>query len=277
MRTITGVFRDVERAHRAVERLRPIAGDDAINLLVPHSAEGVEERRAQKRSPDSPHRPDAPEDVPRTEDMPPVGKQMGAILGGALGAGLGLMLPGVGQITAVGLGAAALLGGGGAAAGYFAGREMDRVSSQGLPVDELFVYEDALRQGRTVVFVTVKDRDLDVEVERVLEVAGAESIDQARHDWWLGLRDAERAHYEADGGDFDGDEPAYRAGFESALHPDRRGTPFAKVRDDLSRSHPAHAGHPAFERGYGRGRAHLGTQPREQPPRERATPRPERR
>ena len=48
--------------------------------------------------------------------------------------------------------------------------------------------------------------------------AGAESIDAAREEWWVGLRDAEEETYRAQGRDFRADEAAYRSGFESALN-----------------------------------------------------------
>ena len=48
--------------------------------------------------------------------------------------------------------------------------------------------------------------------------AGAESIDAARESWWLSLRDAEEAHYQTTGGNFQTDEANYRRGFEAALN-----------------------------------------------------------
>ena len=47
--------------------------------------------------------------------------------------------------------------------------------------------------------------DDDAEAERVrglLTSRGAESVDAAREDWWIGVRDAEEAEYTRQGGDF---------------------------------------------------------------------------
>src|SRR5439155_12704154 len=94
-------------------------------------------------------------------EQPGMGGAVGTVVGGALGTAGGfsavaalasLLVPGVGPILAGGLLGASLLGLGGAATGAAAGEMIeDRVS--GLPHDELFVYEDALRQGRTIVIV----------------------------------------------------------------------------------------------------------------------------
>ena len=64
--------------------------------------------------------------------------------------------------------------------------------------------------------------------------AGAESIDAARENWWLGLRDVEEETYRAHGGDFQSDETAYRRGFELALNPKRRGKSYEAVSSELS-------------------------------------------
>ncbi len=52
-----------------------------------------------------------------------------------------------------GLLGAAILGAAGATVGATAGDKMEKSATQGLPEDEIFVYEDALRQGRSVVIV----------------------------------------------------------------------------------------------------------------------------
>ena len=59
--------------------------------------------------------------------MAPVGKEMAATLGGALGLGIGtvVFLPTVGAVTALGLLAAALAGLSGAALGGAVGRKAD--------------------------------------------------------------------------------------------------------------------------------------------------------
>src|SRR5579862_8286171 len=98
-------------------------------------------------------------------EQPGMGEALGTVVGGALGVagGLGagaalasLMVPGVGPILAGGLIGAGLLGLGGAAGGSAAGEALED-SIAGIPRDELYVYEDALRQGKTVVLADAED------------------------------------------------------------------------------------------------------------------------
>jgi hypothetical protein len=121
-----------------------------------------------------------------------------------------------------------------------------------LPHDDLYLYEDALRKGHSILVVAAKDADLAEHVRGTLAQAGAESVDAAREDWWLGLQDAEREKYE---GNFEDEGVHYRRGFETALHPKQRG-----------RSLDANGGNPqsdsdsiprrAFRSGYESGQAH---------------------
>jgi outer membrane lipoprotein SlyB len=195
---VTGIFPSLTQGTRAAQRLQSIVGPEHINLLTPESTH------------------EAVRAVPTTEDMPPVGAPLGATLGGALGVATAFMLPGVGLVTALGAAAAALLGAVGGIAGWKAGEAADHALSGGVPADELYVYEDALRQGRTVVMVQVHDPDKEPMVRTILELYGAESVDAARDRWWLGLRDAEAEHYEPEGG-FADDERLYRHGFTAAI------------------------------------------------------------
>src|SRR5262249_20036335 len=61
------------------------------------------------------------------------------------------VLPGVGPVTAVGVLGGAVLAAAGATVVSAAGGSLENSISEGLPEDELFVYEEALRKGRTVV------------------------------------------------------------------------------------------------------------------------------
>src|SRR6478672_8347026 len=78
-------------------------------------------------------------------------------------------------------------------------------------------HRNALRRGRSVVVVTVEDEQRAERVRRLLKDLGAESIDAAREEWWIGLRDAEEAHYTHEGGDFRKDEALFRRGFDAAV------------------------------------------------------------
>lgn len=249
MRTITGIFKSRTEAESAVEELRALGIEESnVSLLAPGTP--PEELEAQ---------------VPTTEtEQPGMGSALGGAVGGALGVAGGLHLgaaaaslfvPGVGPIIAAGLLGATLLGAGGAATGMAAGNALEGSDalSQGLPRDELFVYEDALRNGRSVV-IAAADSDEQAERARAaLEAAGAESLDAARENWWVGLRDAEESEYVAEGRDFRTDEPVYRRGFEASLHPSARGRVYDEYADALRQSHSDIYGEHAFRRGYERG------------------------
>lgn len=183
-----------------------------------------------------------------------VGAAMGAAGGMHIGAALAsLLVPGVGPVLAAGVIGAALLGAGGAAAGAAAGSAMEE-SVEGIPHDELYVYEDALRKGRSVIIVTTDD-DTQAEAARGVLAAqrGVESIDAAREDWWIGLRDAEEAEYTGQGKDFKTDEPIYRRGFEAALHPRVRGKSYDEASETLRERYSDAYEAESFRRGYERG------------------------
>src|SRR5207244_12792798 len=102
---------------------------------------------------------------------PGMGRAVGGTVGGAIGVAAGatigaaaatILVPGVGPVLAFGLIGAALFGGGGATAGALAGEALEEGIAQGLPHDELYVYEDALRKGRTVV-IALADSDRSEE------------------------------------------------------------------------------------------------------------------
>jgi outer membrane lipoprotein SlyB len=241
-----GVFKTRADAERGIERVLMMGVHrEQINLLTPDSSD-------QKIA-----------SVPVSDsEQPGMGPAVGTVVGGALGTAGGfgagaaiasLLVPGVGPILAGGLLGASLLGLGGAATGAAAG-EMIEDQVSGLPHDELFVYEDALRQGRTVVIVEPEDESSAEAVRKALADAAAESIDAAREQWWIGLRSAEQESYIAEGGDFARDEPYYRKGFEAAQAPAVRGKSYEEALDYLTRRHQISVINPAFRRGYERGR-----------------------
>jgi hypothetical protein len=103
--------------------------------------------------------------------------------------------------------------------------------------------------------IVVSDDDEGSDVARgVLSQAGAESIDAARENWWLGLRDAEEAEYTVEGGDFGADEPVYRRGFEASLHPQARGRAYGEDAGRLRECYGEECEESAFRQGYERGR-----------------------
>jgi hypothetical protein len=200
-------------------------------------------------------------------EQPGLGAAIGGVVGGALGVAGGLqlgtaaaasiMIPGVGPVVAVGLAAATLLGAGGAITGAALGSAAERKTTQGLPADEVFFYEDALRQGRSLIVVMAEEKAGAECARDVLTAAGAESLDAARDAWWIGLRDAEKEHYRTSGGDFERDHEVYRSGFEAALRPENRGLSYAQALDRLRTEQGEAAASQPFRHGYERGRDHL--------------------
>lgn len=180
----------------------------------------------------------------------------GSILGAlSLGVAVTIFLPAGAPITVIGALAAGLLGIGGTAAGAALGASLERPSLSGvLPVDELYVYEDALEKGHTVVFVSTKDRA--EEAQRELAKMGAETIDAAKENWWVGLRDAEKLEY-SDSTDPTRDEALFRVGFEAALKLGARGKKEEEIEDLVQQEYPDLCRKPHFVRGYKRGMHNL--------------------
>jgi hypothetical protein len=240
MTGVVGIFTDRGAAERAVAALRA-AGlpRDRISAVFPGHGSLA--------------------GVPTTEAEPPgMGPALGGVVGGAAGAAtgvqvgalVGMVVPGVGPVLALGLLGAAVLG----AAGVAAGKALNSALTEGLPRDEVFLYEDALRQGRSLVIALPADEEQAGAARRILAEAGAESLDAAREQWWVGLREAERAVYTAAGGDFTRDEADYRAGFEAALTLGGEKRTFDDAINDIRVRYPEASTREAFRRGWERGR-----------------------
>lgn len=247
MEAIAGIFDSRGDAERAVYGLRSAEiANDRIAFLTPGSSDEEVESA-----------------VPVTDtEQPGMGKAMGGAVGGAIGVAGGgtlgaavasLLVPGVGPVIAAGIVGAALLGVGGAATGAAVGAALESGLAEGLSRDELYLYEDALRHGHSVVIAFADDEDVKERINNVLAQAGAESIDAARESWWLGLRDVEEEHYQTQGGDFRSDEVSYRRGFEAALHPKRRGRSYEECASELKEAHRETSTDTAFHLGFQRG------------------------
>jgi hypothetical protein len=243
MTPVVGVFKSRYAAERGIDRIMTMGVvREKINILTPGSTD------AQVAA------------IPTSDtEQSGMGAAVGKVVGGSIGAAGGfgagaalasLLLPGVGPILAGGLIGAGLLGLGGAAGGSAAGEAMEE-SISGIPRDELYVYEDALRQGKTVIIAESEDERQAEALRQGFEESGAESIDAAREHWWIGLRSAEQEHYTE--GDFERDEVYYRKGFEAAQSPLVRGKSYNQAQDHLTRRHQIAASHPAFRAGYERG------------------------
>ncbi|HEY3067702.1 MAG TPA: hypothetical protein VGL09_18075 [Methylomirabilota bacterium] len=238
MKSVVGIFTSREAAVRAADALREGGiKPDAINVVSPDAVRSDLEA--------------VPVD---TGERPGIGAALGGVVGAVSGAQLGIVaasffLPGVGPVIASGVAAAALFGLGGAAAG----NALETTLTDGLPKDELFVYEDALRRGRTVLIVLVDDEGQADTARATLADTGAESVDAARERWWIAVREHEAAEYAGTGRDFKNDEQTYRCGFERALDPAARGKSYEESLDYLRRCHPDVYRDDVFRHGYERG------------------------
>ncbi len=234
MKSVVGIFERRAEAEQAAERLVGLGlRREDVNLLAPGATEA--DIAAVKTS---------------DTEGPGTGTAIGGVVGAAAGAsaGIGLLalVPGIGSVFAAGTVASALLGLFGAVGGGVVGHALEESLSEGVPKDELFLYEDALRKGHSVV-IALGDDDGPIDAARaVLRAAGAEDIDTARERWWIGMR----------GEDEEYQEPSYRHGVEAALHPDLRGKRFDDAARDLADRHGHAARSETFRRGYERGRSY---------------------
>lgn len=247
MQAVTGVFRTHDNAENAVNQLR--------SLGIPEKRIGI------VRPGSTPERLEAGVPVTDTED-PGMGRAMGAAVGGAMGAAGGataglavasLAIPGIGPLLAFGMVGAALLGVVGAAAGSAVGDSVEEGLGEGIPHEDIYVYEDALRQGHTVLIVYADEGDQADKAAEVMRDAGAEDLDTLRENWWQERRDDERTHY---GDKFDEDETSYRRGYTAALHPQRRGRAYSDVEDQLRTEYANTVLDLPFQRGYERGQSY---------------------
>jgi hypothetical protein len=188
METVVGVFSNPSSANLASEKLM---------------AAGIPKERISTLHPGSPGEKLA--SVPTTDaEQPGMGKAMAGLVGGAAGAAAGatlgtaaisVLIPGVGPVVATAMFGAVLLGAVGTSVGMRVGQAAEEFMDTGLPKDELFVYLDALKKGHSVVMVLVPDEEHASQVRVSLLDSGAETIDQAREKWEVGLRDAGKERY----------------------------------------------------------------------------------
>lgn len=248
MESVAGIFETNKQAERAFSDLRETAHFNGGNLLL--------------LTPDTAG--EKIDHVPTDEgEQPGMGSAIGGVVGGAAGLATGaalanLMLPGVGPILVVSLSAGAGIGG--AALGAAGGSAAERALSTGLPRDEVFFYEDALRCGESVVIANAESEDAADAARAIMERNNAESVDAAREKWWIGIRGGEADRYRADGGEESPErERIFRAGFEAALRPDMRNKPWNKATKRLRERHPEICQDEFFRHGYERGRRYLRT------------------
>lgn len=175
MRTVVGIFGSTSSADKAAaDLIRSGLPPTRIRQLTPRSSDS-----------------EIHSAVPTSEtEQGGMGRTIGALVGAVAGAtaALGLsVLSQAGPLTAgnylFALLGAVVVG----FAGAFAGAALEERLSPGLPKDEIYYYEEALRRGRSVVFVLASSRPQEEVARRVLGRAGADSLDAADENWRVGL------------------------------------------------------------------------------------------
>src|SRR5687767_12501387 len=166
MEIVTGIFKSRAEAEDVVRELRALnIPDKEIGFLTPDMSDEELEARAQ---------------ITDTE-RPGLGKAMGAAVGGAMGAAGGatlgiaaavLVVPGIGPVIAAGVIGAAILGAAGAATGAAAGDAVEEQLGEGLPHENLFIYEEALRRGNSVVLAFLDDDDKADRAHEIMQRYG---------------------------------------------------------------------------------------------------------
>ena len=176
MHNLVGIFRECATADRAVRELLK-AGIPQNQIIFMSGLDSAAEASALPTT-------DAePEGMGKT-----MGEYVGAVTGASAGLALGsalasLLVPGVGPIMAAGIGAGALLGLGGATVGAKLGHESEDAMDQGVPKDDVFVYRDLLKQGRSLVVVEAANDHQISSADAILKNNGSEDIDDARRRW----------------------------------------------------------------------------------------------
>jgi len=250
MEIVLGVFENAQTAGNVVEQLHSLGlSDKEIGYVTPN----------QRTSSSGTRIP-----IADTEDSG-MGKAMGAAVGGALGAAGGatlglaaasLLVPGVGPVLAFGLLGAALVGGPGAIAGAVIGDSLEAGLGEGFPHEDIYIFQDALRHGRSVVVAYARDEMQAEQARQLMNSAGAIDIDELRENWWREVREQEYAHFQTNGMEFPEDELSYRRGFEAAHHPSRAGKSYAGAEASLRESFADDQLNESFRSGYERGSAH---------------------
>lgn len=249
MEVVTGVFKSRDNAEKALSQLRSLGiPDNRLGVLSP----GSTSERLEAG-------------VPFTDtEEPGMGRAMGAAVGGAMGAASGatlglavatLAVPGIGPVIAFGMVGAALLGLVGAAAGSAVGDTVEEELGEGIPREDFYLFEDALRHGNSILVAYADDGEQAGRAAEVINNAGAQDMDTLRENWWRELRENERAYYQKVGRDFDRDEESYRRGYQAALHPKRRGKAYSEVEEDLRAAYAGTVLDTPFRDGYERGLA----------------------
>lgn len=181
MKTVVGIFSSSPAADRAAGNL--------VNA-------GVPPENIRQLTPGSSER-EIHSAIPTAEtEQPGMGKAVGAVVGFVVGVTAAFGVPAVlqgaiGALQQTSLILAAVGGVVGAAIGVLAGGALEARLSTGLPKDEIYFYEEALRRGRCIVFVFASNNRQEEIARRTLDRAGADSLDAADESWRVGLSPAQ--------------------------------------------------------------------------------------
>jgi hypothetical protein len=170
MQAIVGIFDSIQDARRGGQEVFRLVPTARVRLVAPSASN------------------DEIDTLPTDEgEQPGMGAAVGGVVGGAVGAALvTLLVPPVGAAALAGIAGGALLGAGG---GAVAGDALEDSLSFGVPRDELLVYQEALRRGRALVVAVAETTEEADAVREALVATGAQSVDKAREDWAVGLRE----------------------------------------------------------------------------------------
>jgi hypothetical protein len=175
MKIVVGIFGSSSSAEKAAANLvRSGLPPTRIRQLTPRSSEG-----------------EIHSTVPISEtEQSGMGRAIGGLVGAVAGAmavlGLSVAFQ-PGALTTANYLFAALGAVVAGAIGAFVGGTVENRLSPGLPKDEIYYYEEALRRGRSVVFVLASTRNQERIARRGLGRAGADSLDAADESWRVGL------------------------------------------------------------------------------------------
>ena len=189
------------------------------------------------------------------------GHVMGAATGFAGGlltsAAAVLLIPGVGPILAIGtLVTGALVG---ATVGAAVGGIVQDTFTMTLAPEDVFVYEEALRQGYSLLLVHRLDGQQHDTVRDLFTRINTEHLHNLWERWWPERRQQEAATYQETAEEFAAHEFTYRRGFEAALDVRTRGKTYAEAAHVLAMRDGSLYQDRVFGRGFARGQLYYHT------------------
>lgn len=184
MKTIAGLFDNLDAAHAALRDLRELGLPGSDVSLVAHDAAGEYGQSLSGTNKTA--------TTADNGDATAAGAGMGAVLGGLTGmlVGLGaLMIPGIGPVLAAGPLATVLSGligaGVGAVGGGLAGGLIGALVDMGVPEDQAQYYAEGVRRGGALVTARVGDKQ-ESQVRGILNRHHAVDVEQRATDWRSG-------------------------------------------------------------------------------------------